>query len=75
MQHVAAFSLIHRSKSETQGLLSRRGEAICTRLGLLHLGLVGQSKLFTATSVELNESSRIPVGFACTKTRRRHRGI
>ncbi len=37
LQHVAAFGLIQRSKSETQGLLSRRGGAIRARLGLLHL--------------------------------------
>ena len=39
-----AFGLIHRSKSETQGLLSRRGRAICARLGLLFLGLAGQQE-------------------------------
>ncbi len=41
LQRVAAFSLIHRSKSETQGLLSRLGGVIRARLGLLHLGLAG----------------------------------
>jgi len=33
-----AFGLINRSKSETQGQLSRRGGAIRARLGLLFLG-------------------------------------
>jgi hypothetical protein len=37
LQRVAAFGLIHQSKSETQGLLSRRCGAIRARLGLLHL--------------------------------------
>jgi hypothetical protein len=59
---------------ETQGLLSRRGGAIRARLGLLFLGLAGQSKLFTATSVGLDESSRIPVGSARARTGQRHQG-
>ncbi len=42
MQHVAALALIHRSKSETQGQLSRCGGVIRPYLGLLHLGLAGQ---------------------------------
>ncbi len=37
LQRVAALGLIHRSKSETQGLLSRRGGEIRARFGLLHL--------------------------------------
>ncbi len=37
LQRVAAFGLLDRSKSETQGLLSRRGGGIRARLGLLHL--------------------------------------
>ena len=53
-----AFGLIHRSKSETQGLLSRRGGEIRARLGLLFLGLTGQSKLLPATSVELAERAK-----------------
>ncbi len=33
----SSFRLLDRSKSETQGLLSRRGGVIRARLGLLHL--------------------------------------
>ena len=33
-----AFGLIHRSKSETQGQLSRRGGGTCSAFGLLFLG-------------------------------------
>ncbi len=40
-----AFGLINRSKSETQGQLSRRGGAIRARLGLLFLGLTGQGPI------------------------------
>jgi len=46
LRRVAAFGLIHRSKSETQGLLSGRGGANRARLGLLQLWLAGQLCLY-----------------------------
>ncbi len=57
-----ACGLINRSKSETQGQLSRRGGAIRARLGLLFLGLTGQVSLTSlANLLPVSTTSALPV--------------